>query len=345
MGGSLKYKVENIINRQDIDNETLEHKLKQLLYDMNRQKSANSDSEMLSDLFSQNLFDLQEMRDGNHIIRTGFEDFDNLFGGFFPGEYIVVGGAPAIGKTFFLVNLSLNISKTIPVLYFTFDLHKSVLTKRFISAISEVSINKILQNELTEEEIKKLLDIEKTVEKQMIFVNDGYRNSVSDLLTHCKKQVEKDGIKIIIIDCLQQMTSNRYRNNRDVELSYINRELKSFAKDYQVCIIASSQLNRSVSYRQGIEGKTPLLSDLRDSGSIEQEADKVLFILRPEYYQITEDEFGNSLRGVTYLVVAKNKNGKTGKIKLITNASETGFRINDQFVFSSDRLNRLNIPF
>lgn len=345
MDTSLKNKIENIINIQHIDDYTMTHKLKQLLYETGQQKSADSDSERLSKLVLKNITDLQKMRGKSQVIATEFSDFDNTFGGFLPGEYIVVGGVPAIGKTQFLVNLALNISNMHPVLYFTFDLSIPRLTNRFISAISQISVDKIMQNELTEDEREKLSDAEKPIENHTIFVNDGYKDSVLDLLTHCKKQVEENGVKVLIIDYLQQMTSNKYRNNRDVELSYINRELRNFAKDHQACVIVSSQLNRAVSYRQGVDGKIPQLSDLRDSGSIEQEADKVLFIHRPEYYFITEDEFGNSLTGVTYVIMAKNRNGKTGSIKLIMNESGTGYRTDDQFSFSPDRLDELNTPY
>lgn len=345
METDLKNKIANIINLQNIDDNTLTNKLKQLLFNVEQQKSTNSDSEMLSNLVSQNLFDLHRMKDKSQIITTGFEDFDNMFGGFLPGEYIVVGGVPAMGKTQFLVNLTLQVSKMLPVLYFTFDLSIPRLTNRFISAISQISIDKIIQNELTIDERDVLNNTGNIIENHKVFVNDGYKDSVSNLLAHCKEQVEQNGVKMIIIDYLQLMTSNRYRNNRDVELSYINRELRSFAKDYQVCVIASSQLNRAVSYRQGVDGKIPQLSDLRDSGSIEQEADKVLFIHRPEYYRITEDECGNSLSGVTFIVMAKNRNGKTGSIKLIMNESRTGYKTSDQFSFSHDRLDELNMPY
>lgn len=342
---SLKDKIENIVNRENLDDDALVFKLKKLLYEMERQKNADSISEKLSELFLRNLENMRKMKDESHIIRTGFDDFDKIFGGFLLSEYIVIGGVSAIGKTQFLVNLTLNISNKLPVLYFTFDLSVSRLTNRFISSVSEISIDKLLYNELSEDERKKLIEIQEEIDNRKVYINESYKDSISNLLTHCKKQVEEKGIQVIIIDSLQQMTSSRYSNNRDVELSYINRELRNFAKDYQVCVIASSQLNRAVSYRQGLYGKIPQLSDLRESGSTEQEADKVLFIHRPDYYQITEDKYGNSLNGVVNIAVAKNRNGKTGNIKLIINESGTKFRTNDQFSFSPNRLDELNTPY
>ena len=144
------------------------------------------------------------------------------------------------------------------------------------------------------------------------------------------------------------MSSNRYRNSRELEIGYISRELKNIAKDNNVCVIASSQLSRAVESRGG--NKRPMLSDLRESGAIEQDADKVIFIHRPEYYGFLEDEEGNNLSGVAELLIAKNRNGRVGDVRLMVDKDFTRFKdfelVNREFSLSNYRLGELdNTPY
>jgi replicative DNA helicase len=127
------------------------------------------------------------------------------------------------------------------------------------------------------------------------------------LKTYCEKMVAEKGIRVIAIDYLQMLSSNRYRHNRELEVSYISRTLKKIAKDLNICMIVTSQLSRSVETRGG--DKRPLLSDLRESGAIEQDADKVIFVYRPDYYGITTDEDGNTTKGQLELLMVKNRTG------------------------------------
>jgi len=252
-----------------------------------------------------------------------------------------------MGKTQLLVNLALNISTTRPILYFTFDLSQFLLTNRFISSLSTISAHKILQQNLTQEEKNILMAVESKFNQYQLYINDSCNNSISNFASHCKKQIEENGVKVIFVDYLQMMSSNKYRNNRELEISHISRELKSIAKDYNVCIIAASQLSRAVEMRGGI--KHPHLSDLRESGAIEQDADKVLFIYRPEYYGLTLDEDGNNTEGLTELILAKNRNGSLGTTKLQRSSNFTNYRdfegYNNEFTFSKNRLNEIDIPF
>lgn len=233
--------------------------------------------------------------------------------------------------------------QTIPVLYFTFDLSEYLLTSRFIASVSGIPASKILQHDLTDEERNKLSSIENELNRHKLFINDSYNNSLTAFKAHCQKQIEENGVKVIFVDYLQMMSSNKYRNSRELEISYISRELKNIAKDFNVCVIATSQLSRALESRGG--SKHPQLSDLRESGAIEQDADKVIFIYRPEYYGLECDEEGNNTAGLTEIILAKNRNGSLGSIKLLRDNYFTNFRSFDtyknDFSFSQNRLDEM----
>ena len=301
------------------------------------------DSKSLTTLFADHLSGLQNNIDTNHLIMSGFGNLDTLIGGFLPGEFIVIGGRPAMGKTQFCVNLCLNISKEHPILYFTFDLSEYLLVCRFISALTGIETKRILQHELTSEEKIQIAALEKRFKNHRININDSCSSSVTTFKAHCLKQIYENGVKVILVDYLQMMSTTRYRNSRELEISYISRELKSLARDHNVCVIATSQLSRSPEKRSATA--KPFLSDLRDSGAIEQDADKVIFLYRPEYYAIDVDEEGNSVAGLMELIVAKNRNGGLGTSRIKRNAVFSSFtdflEYSNEFSFSPTRLNEL----
>lgn len=340
-------KIQDIIGNQNTDEREILFQLKGVLYETEMQNQIARESKSIADLVSENLTQLKEETHQGNAIKTGFAEFDKLFGGFGLGEFIVIGGRPSMGKTQLLVNLSLNISIETPILYFTFDLSEFLLTSRFISSFSGIAVNKILQNELTDEHKNKLASVGNKFSKHKILVNDSCNNSFTALKAHCLKQIEENGVKVIVIDYLQMMSSNKYRNNRELEISHISRELKNIAKDFNVCVIASSQLSRAVESRGG--DKRPQLSDLRESGAIEQDADKVIFIYRPEYYGLECDENGNSTAGLTEIILSKNRNGSLGTVKLLRDANFTNYRDFDEykndFSFSKRRLDEIDSPF
>ncbi len=332
MEKKLTDQVESIINNGKYDDAEIIYQLKNVIAE---QESRINDFEApvpLKHFVSNAIIQLNEETDSNNCIKTGFSEFDKQFGGFIPGEYIVIGGRPSMGKTQLLVNFALNISQKNPVLYFTFELTGNQLSKRFISSVSQIEISKILQKNLSFEESVKFEDSMAEFEKRKIYISEFGSDSVRGLNAYCKKYVEKYGVKIIIIDYLQLMSSQIHSRIRDVEIGYISRELKKIAKENNICIIVSSQLNRSVESRGG--DKRPMLSDLRDSGSIEQDADKVIFIHRPDYYGITTDCEGNSLIGFIELIIAKNRNGNLGSVMLSRNSSWT--KIKDFQEFKKD---------
>lgn len=346
MDQNLKNKIEKIINDPNADEKEMLFKLKQLLYENELKNNIARESKSISSLLSENMDQLMDETNYGNVIRTGFIDLDRLIGGFRPGEFIVIGGRPSMGKTQLLINLSLNISKTNPVLYFTYDLSEFLLTSRFISSITGIAIQKILQHNLTDSQKNQLSACGEAFENHQIFLNDSCNYSITSLKAHCEKQIQENGIKVIILDYLQLMSTLKYRNNREFELSYLTREIKNIAKDLNVCVIASSQLSRAVEMRGG--SKKPILSDLRESGAIEQDADKVIFIYRPDYYGIDCDEEGNSSVGLTEVILAKNRTGKTGIVKLMRDTDFTNFRDFDgyksEFSFSEERLDELETP-
>ena len=347
MNHELKNKLENLISNHHLDERELLSNLKQLVYEAELQNNGARESKNIADLVSENINLLQAENHQGNAIKTGFTEFDRMFGGFRLGEFVVIGGRPSMGKTQLLVNLSLNISESTPVLYFTFDLSEFLLTSRFIASLSGIAVHKILQHELTYDQKSNLTSIAKEFSKHKIFVNDSCNNSFSTVKSICKKQIKENGVKVIMVDYLQMMSSNKYLNNRELEISYISRELKNIAKDLNVCVIASSQLSRAVESR--VVSKRPKLSDLRESGAIEQDADKVIFIYRPEYYGLECDEEENSTAGLTELILAKNRNGSLGTVRLLHDANFTNYRnfdgFKNEFTFSQSRLEELENPF
>ena len=337
-------KIQKIIGNQSTNERDLLFQLKGVLYETEFQNQIVRESKSIGDLVSENLALLNKETHQGNAIKTDFDNFDRSYGGFGFGEFIVIGGRPGMGKTQLLVNLALNISVEIPLLYFSFEMSEFSLTCRFISSFSGIDVHRILQNELTDEQKNKLVSIGNNFNNHKLYVNDSCNNSITALKALCLKHIEENGVKVIVVDYLQMMSSNKYRNNREYEISQISRELKNIAKDNNICVIATSQMSRAVETRGG--DKRPQLSDLRESGAIEQDADKVIFIYRPEYYGIDSDEDGNSTAGLIEIILAKNRNGYLGTVKLMRDANFTKFRdfdgYNNDFSISQSRLDEID---
>lgn len=345
MENLLIERIRHIINKYQDEKEVLAE-LKRLMNEKELNENIIRNSKALVTLYEEQLSALHESGNPQNLIPTGLSDLDTVIGGFIPGELVIIGGRPAMGKTQLLVNLALNISERLPVQYFTYDLSPALLTSRFAASLTGIPVSRIIQFDLTNEERTALEGIEKVLAGRKIFVNESCSNSVTALKEHCMRQIDEQGVKVIFLDYLQMMTSNRYRNNREFEISHITRELKNFARDNNVCVIAASQLSRAPELRYG--NKMPHLSDLRDSGSIEQDADKVIFIYRPEYYYITEDEEGNSTNCMVELIVAKNRNGALKNVWIQRDGDFTRYfdfkAPKNDFAFSPSRLNELEKP-
>ena len=347
MTADLHQKIEEVISRNaQADDREIAFQLKRLLNEFELRDYVDKEAINIADLVAENIRHLNDATYQNIVIRSGFHDFDAQFGGFFPGEFTVVGGRPAMGKTQFLVNIALNISANIPVLYVTLDMSEFSLTNRFISSVTEIPAYNFLRRELSEAQKRRLSAIGNEFRKRQLFIHASSVSSIATLKAHCQKQIQGNDIKVIIIDCLQLLSSHRHRQYRELEVSHISRELKNMAKEHHVCVIVSSQLNRSLESRTGLYNKRPQLADLRDSGAIEQDADKVIFIHRPEYYGFAEDMDGNSLKHVAEIIVAKNRNGAIGEIQLLRDTDFTNFgnKKNEEFIFSSKRLLEFEEP-
>lgn len=313
MKNDLIKQIEKLIRKKNIEESEVLFQLRNIINESEDKVNARVKAKSLSDLTIENLASLNSKKRDENIIKTGFKEFDNLFGGLSLGELVVVGGRPSMGKTHLLVNLALNVSVKTPVLYFTFDLSEAVLTNRIISAISNIEISKLLHPDLTDAEKIIVNSVGANLNAHKIYINESYNHSLQDLRSFCENQINENGVKIIMVDYLQLMSSSE-SIIRYLKVGSFTHELRKIAKDFNVCVVVASQLSRSVEIRGG--DKRPQLADLKDSGAIEQDADKVIFIYRPEYYKITVDWDGSNAAGIVELIMAKNRNGNLGTVKL-----------------------------
>jgi replicative DNA helicase len=267
---------------------------------------------------------IEDMRNRTEDITgvpSGFSSLDKVTYGWQPSDLVILAARPAVGKTAFALNLvrnaALSPSKPTPVAFFSLEMSSAQLVQRILSAESEIWLEKISRGKMEEHEMKQLYakGIQKLAQAP-IFIDDTAALNVFELRAKARRLKNKHNIGLIIIDYLQLMSGGGGKNqNREQEISTISRNLKTLAKELMVPIIALSQLSRAVETRK--EGnKMPQLSDLRESGAIEQDADMVMFIYRPEYYDITSNEMGESNKGETHIRIAKHRNGSLETIKL-----------------------------
>jgi replicative DNA helicase len=268
---------------------------------------------------------IEDMRNRDEDITgvpSGFPSLDKLTYGWQQTDLIVLAARPSVGKTAFALNLArsaaLHPTKPTPVVFFSLEMSSSQLVQRILSAESEIWLEKITRGKLEEHEMKQLYKrgIER-LSNAPIYIDDTAALNIFELRAKCRRLKNKHDIGLIIIDYLQLMSGggDNKNGNREQEISKISRDLKGLAKELKVPIIALSQLSREVEKRK--EGaKIPQLSDLRESGAIEQDADMVMFLYRPEYYDITANEMGESNKGETYVKIAKHRNGSLDTIKL-----------------------------
>lgn len=250
-------------------------------------------------------------------VPSGYTKMDRLTSGWQPSDLIIVAARPSMGKTAFILSMARNITvdSNRPFAIFSLEMSSLQLVNRLISAEVEINSAKIRRGELKDYEWAQLESRIKRLEEAPLFVDDTPAISVFELRAKCRRLVKSHNIQGIVIDYLQLMTAGvDMKGNREQEVSMISRSLKALAKELNIPVIALSQLNRSVESRSG--DKRPQLSDLRESGAIEQDADMVLFIHRPEYYGITTDQEGNSLSGLAEIIIAKHRNGATDSVWL-----------------------------
>ena len=214
-----------------------------------------------------------------------------------------------------------------PVGFFSLEMSNVQLVNRLIANVCEIPGNKILNGQLDQLEWARLDKNIGRLENAPIYIDDTPGLSVFELRTKARRLVREHQVKVIMIDYLQLMNANgMHFGNRQEEVSTISRSLKGLAKELNIPILALSQLNRTVEKRDDNQSKRPQLSDLRESGAIEQDADMVLFVHRPEYYHLYEDEKGNNLRGMAQIIIAKHRKGATGDVLLNFRGEYTRFQ-------------------
>ncbi len=267
--------------------------------------------------------------DGLTGISTGYTDLDDKTSGWQNSDLVILAGRPAMGKTAFALSLAKNIAvdDRVPVAFFSLEMSNVQLVNRLISNVCEISGKKILNGQLDQEEWKRLDSRLRRLQGAPLYIDDTPGMSIFELRTKARRLVREKGVRMIMIDYLQLMNANGARfGSRQEEVSTISRSLKGLAKELDIPILALSQLNRGVEGREGNEGKRPMLSDLRESGAIEQDADMVLFVHRPEYYRIFTDDHGNDLRGMAQIIIAKHRKGATGDVLLNFRGEFTRFQ-------------------
>ena len=258
-------------------------------------------------------------QEGLSGLSSGFTALDKITAGWQRSDLVIIAARPAMGKTAFVLSMAKNMAVdfNIPVALFSLEMSNVQLVNRLITNVCELSGEKIKSGRLAPYEWEQLDHKVSVLYKTPLFVDDTPSLSVFELRTKARRLVREHGVQCIIIDYLQLMNARDMSyGSREQEVSMISRSLKGLAKELNIPIIALSQLNRGVESRTGPEGKRPQLADLRESGAIEQDADMVCFIHRPEYYGIKTDSEGNSLEGLAEIIVAKHRNGATGYLWL-----------------------------
>ncbi len=259
---------------------------------------------------------------------TGYARLDKLTSGWQNSDLIIIAGRPAMGKTSLALSLAKNLAVDyqVPTAFFSLEMSNVQLANRLMSNVFEIEGTKILSGQLNDGEWARLDKNIDRLRQAPLYIDETASLSVFELRTKARRLVRENGVRAIFIDYLQLMTASGMKfASRQEEVSNISKSLKGLAKELNIPIIALSQLNRSVEKRDEKEGKRPQLSDLRESGAIEQDADMVIFVHRPEYYRIYQDEKGEDLRGKAELIIAKHRKGATDIITLLFKGHYTRF--------------------
>jgi replicative DNA helicase len=294
-------------------------KAEQGLFEITEQNLSRG-SESMSTLVNRAVKMLEDMagkEEGLTGIPSGFTNLDRLTSGWQQSDLIIVAARPGMGKTSYTLALARNAAMDFNrgVAFFSLEMSNVQLVQRLISMEAEIPGSKLRNGQLEDYEWQQLNSAIEKLSEAPIFIDDTPGINIFELRAKCRRLKMQHDIQLVIIDYLQLMTGGGdQKGNREQEISMISRSLKGLAKELNVPVIALSQLSRAVETRGG--AKRPQLSDLRESGAIEQDADIVSFIYRPEYYQIMEDEEGGSLKNVGEIIIAKHRNGALDTVRL-----------------------------
>ncbi len=283
-----------------------------LIFDISQHKTKK-DVYPLKDLIKENIELIEEVHQRRGLVTglpTGFIDLDKLTTGLHPSDFVIIASRPSMGKTAFACNIALNLNTGVtkfPILIFSLEMSKEQLVQRMLCCEARINLMKLRQGMLSDEDMGKLLLSAGHLEETPIFIDDTPSLNVFELRARARRLKASENIQLIMIDYLQLMKSRGRAENRQQEISEISASLKALAKELKVPVIAISQLSRATEQR---EGKEPHLSDLRESGSLEQDADLVLLLYREDYYKREESN------NLAELKIAKQRNGPTGTVNL-----------------------------
>ena len=277
--------------------------------------------EDMPSLVRQAIDDIESAKDSDTHFRgvpSGFSDLDRITSGWQKSDLVILAARPSMGKTALALSMARNMSVDFkkPIAFFSLEMSAVQLVTRLISSESEIVSSKLKSGNLADHEWEQLNAKISNLSEAKIFIDDTPALSIFELRAKCRRLKQQHNIEMVFIDYLQLMTAGGdNKGNREQEISQISRSLKALAKELDMPVLALSQLSRAVETRPG-QSKRPILSDLRESGAIEQDADLVLFIYRPEYYKIDQFEDGSTTAGVTEVIIAKHRNGAVGDVKL-----------------------------
>ncbi len=297
----------------DVDAQELLDKAEQMIFDIAQEKERGKEALRAGDIVKRviakidELYRRQEMVTG---IPTGLIELDKLTSGLHPGDLIIVAARPSMGKSALVTTIAeyVAVEKKIPVAFFSVEMSAEQITQRLVCSIARVDAHKLRTGFIPVSDWPKLTMAAEKIDEAPLYIDDSSGISVLELRAKARRMKSRYGIELVIVDYLQIMRGFGRVESRQQEISQISRSLKLLAKELNVPVIAVSQLSREVEKR---EDKRPRLSDLRESGSLEQDADLVLMLMREEYYYPTEEN-----KNIAELIVAKHRNGPTGTIKL-----------------------------
>ena len=258
-------------------------------------------------------------------VPSGFNDLDEMTSGFQRSDLIIVAARPSMGKTALVLNIAQHVAieENTPVAVFSLEMSKESLVQRMLTAEARVDSQLLRKGKLRDDEYPRIAKAAGILSSAPIWIDDTPGVSLLEMRSKARRLKAETDVGLVIVDYLQLMNGPT-SENRQQEISMISRSLKSLAKELNVPVVALSQLSRAPEQRTG-EGKRPQLSDLRESGAIEQDADLVMFIYRPEVYEGLQDKDGNSLEGRAEIIVGKQRNGPTGTVNLYFHKSYTRF--------------------
>lgn len=278
------------------------------------QTSSNNSYSSIKDVLVSTFNELEKLFNQKGKISgltTGFSGIDRITSGLHNSDLLILAARPAMGKSAFAINIATNVAKSgTPVAIFNLEMAKEQVVNRILASEAMVDSNKLRSGQLDDNDWMKLASASGILSETPIYIDDTPGISIMEIRTKCRKLKMEKNIGLVVIDYLQLITASGKKNaSREQEISEISRSLKILAKELNIPVIALSQLSRSAEKRQ--DDKRPMLSDLRESGAIEQDADIVMFIYREDYYNQEASD-----KGVAEIIFAKHRGGSTGTVKL-----------------------------